>query len=251
MCILCILVYFGCKKRSAYARALERTHIILFTLMRAKEWTINIFSLSRRGRGKREEGWCMMYDVRGMMDDVRGKRRCFFKTYARGMQGGLINIWRFSRVCNVFTLAKVKSQRAIALGKFHSIDIVGATTGTWNTGESTEGVAAGPSRAQPSYIDLAFHWRYRLIKVLGSDRSPHENKFSRGPYFCSSESADGSRRSRWAWLESWEMLGETGKFWSTVLFGGIIRSIILGSERRKLINAYIPKPIPFVWHNTL
>ena len=73
----------------------------------------------------------------------------------------------------------------------------------------------------------------------------------RGPYFCSSESADGSRRSRWAWLESWEMLGETGKFWSTVLLGGIIRSIILGSERRKLINAYIPKPIPFVWHNTL
>ena len=46
-----------------------------------------------------------------MMEDVRGKRGHFFKMYARGMQGGLINIWRFSRVCNVFTLSKVKSQR--------------------------------------------------------------------------------------------------------------------------------------------
>ena len=36
-----------------------------------------------------------------MMDDVRGKRRCFFKTYAKGMQGGLINIWILLRVCNV------------------------------------------------------------------------------------------------------------------------------------------------------
>ena len=111
--------------------------------------------------------------VYGCQKDNRPKR------VARGMQGGLINIWRFSRVCNVFTLSKVKSQRAIALGKFHSIDIVGATTGTWNTGESTEGVASGPSRAQPSYIELAFfpslrygrsaapcHWRYRLIKVF-------------------------------------------------------------------------------------
>ena len=59
-----------------------------------------------------------------MRDDVRGKRRCFFKTYARGMQGGLINVWILLRVCNVFTLSKVKSQRAVALGKFHSIDIV-------------------------------------------------------------------------------------------------------------------------------
>ena len=59
-----------------------------------------------------------------MMEDVRGKSGHFFKMYARGMQGGLINIWRFSRVCNVFTLSKVKSQRAVALGKFHSVDIV-------------------------------------------------------------------------------------------------------------------------------
>ena len=67
-----------------------------------------------------------------MREEVRSKRkrRCFFKTYARGMQGGLIKLRRFSRVCNVFRLSKVKSQRAIALGKFHSIDIVGATTGT-------------------------------------------------------------------------------------------------------------------------
>ena len=49
--------------------------------------------------------------------------------YARGMQGGLINIWILLRVCNVLTLSKGKSQRAIALGKFHSIDDVGATTG--------------------------------------------------------------------------------------------------------------------------
>ena len=47
-----------------------------------------------------------------MMEDVRGKRGHFFKMYARGMQGGLINIWRFSRVCNVFTLSKVKGQKS-------------------------------------------------------------------------------------------------------------------------------------------
>ena len=98
MCILCILVYFGCKKSPRIA-AEERTHIIIFARRRAKE-------------------------LRGKMDDVRGKRRCFVKTYARGMQGGLINIWILLRVCNVFTLAKVKSQRAVALGKFHSIDDV-------------------------------------------------------------------------------------------------------------------------------
>ena len=51
-----------------------------------------------------------------MMYEGRWKRRCFFKTYAKGMQGGLINIWRFLRVCNVFTLAKVKSQRQRAKG---------------------------------------------------------------------------------------------------------------------------------------
>ena len=62
------------------------------------------------GRGKMEEG-------RWKMEEVRGKRRCFFKIYARGMQGGLINIWILLRVCNVFTLAKVKSQRQKAKGK--------------------------------------------------------------------------------------------------------------------------------------
>ena len=42
------------------------------------------------------------------------------------------------------------------------------------------------------------------------------------------------------------MLGETGKFWSTVLFGGIIRSIILRSEGREELNAYLPLPLSFV-----
>ena len=106
----------------------------------------------RPGDGKEEmlgrDVKCERWEGRGMMDDVRGKRRCFFKTYARESQGGLINIWRFSRVCNVLhwqrSKVKGKGQRAVALGKFHSIDIVGATTGTWNTGESTEGVASGP-----------------------------------------------------------------------------------------------------------
>ena len=51
-----------------------------------------------------------------MMEDVRGKRGHFFKMYARGMQGGLINIWILLRVCNIFTLAKVKSQRQRAKG---------------------------------------------------------------------------------------------------------------------------------------